>query len=279
MNQPQKKRRFSFSLRTLMVFMLALCLLFGLVGMRLQWAREQQAFLREINASGSWGSHNDQDGLVMSGGFVPNLWELLTDSYFERINAISYDGDFYDVDNGEDELDLELLVVKLKNLKLLDFINTQVSDFTPLTNLKNLQLLNISNSQVSDLSPLAKLKNLQWLYISETQVTNLAPLAGLKNLRLLKIDNTQVSDLTPLAGLKNLCVLELKNTQVSDLTPLEKLKNLELLILDNTQVSDLDPLAELENLRSLYVCNTKVSYEKFQQLRDALPNCHIRSDW
>ena len=34
MNHPPKKRRFSFSLRTLMVFMLALCLLFGFIGNR-----------------------------------------------------------------------------------------------------------------------------------------------------------------------------------------------------------------------------------------------------
>jgi hypothetical protein len=92
----------------------------------------------------------------------------------------------------------------------------------------------------------------------------------------VSLDNTQVSDLSPLAELKNLKTLSLDQTQVSDLSPLAELKKLEVLYLSHTQVSDLSPLAELKNLEWLYLHNTKVSDEQVQELRQALPNCHIQ---
>ena len=74
MNQPPKKRRrFSFSLRTLFVFMLALCLLFGFIGMRLQRAREQQAYLEEIWASGLFGFIDK--GTIS----IPTYWDLVVE--------------------------------------------------------------------------------------------------------------------------------------------------------------------------------------------------------
>ena len=63
--------------------------------------------------------------------------------------------------------------MKLKNLKWLYLINTQVSDLSPLAELKNLKVLHlINNTQVSDLSSLAELKNLLQLDLRNTLVSD-----------------------------------------------------------------------------------------------------------
>ncbi|MBC8353671.1 MAG: leucine-rich repeat domain-containing protein, partial [Planctomycetes bacterium] len=107
-------------------------------------------------------------------------------------------------------------------------------------------------------------------------VSDLSPLVKLKNLETLDLSNTQVTDLSPLAELKNLKLLYLTNTQVSDLTPLAKLKNLERLSLSRTPVGDLSHLTELKKLILLDIGGIHVSYEQWQELRQALPNCGIQ---
>ncbi len=94
---------------------------------------------------------------------------------------------------------------------------------------------------------------------------------------LTDLDVIQLSDISPLAKLKDVKVLDLDYTTVSDISPLAELKNLTSLRLGNTKVSDLSPLAELKNLETLNLFNTPVSDEQVQELRQALPNCEIRS--
>ena len=129
MNQPPKKRRFSFSLRTLMVFMLALCLLFGFIGIRLQRAREQQVFLRELRESG-W-SFFDADG----DDVAPKLWDfLIGSSYLDRIELV-----LYSTNDVEKRPDIALLM-ELKNLQSLSISSNVIPDLTPLAELNQLLL-------------------------------------------------------------------------------------------------------------------------------------------
>lgn len=125
MNQPPKKRRFTFSLRTLMVFMLVVGVLLGLVGRRVHRAREQQAFLQELEASG-WNYSFD-------GGHVSSFWKFVLDSSdLDRIKSVIYEA------YAKDELDISKLL-ELKNLYVLRIDNKKVSDLSPLAELKNLK--------------------------------------------------------------------------------------------------------------------------------------------
>ena len=166
-----------------MVFMLALCLLFGFIGMRLQRAREQQVILRELEEAG-WAYSLTGTELGES-----NLWNLaFVGNYIGRIKNVAF------VRRGvEERLDLSPLI-EIKNLKVLNISKTQVSDLTPLAELMYLEKLEVSRTPVSDLSSLANLKNLEELYLFSTQVSDLTPLTELKNLRRLHIRNTPVSE-------------------------------------------------------------------------------------
>lgn len=283
MNQPPKKRRFSFSLRTLMVFMLALCLLFGFIGMRLQRAREQQAYLEELREAGwsyTFAIFIDSE---------PNLWDFMFNSnYLNDIQNVS----IFPMDDGRshnfmvppplEELESRYvtpnltLLAELKNLGSLVVNHPQISDLSPLAELMNLRSLDISYTQVSDLSPLSELKNIESLDVSNTNVKNVMLLAELGSLHYLDVSNTQVSDLTPLTKLKHLHWLNVAISNVTDLTPLAKLKKLEILDISNTQVLDLTPLTKLKNLEEIDISNTQVTDEQIQQLQKALPDCRIK---
>jgi len=111
--------------------------------MRLQRAREQQVFLRELRESGWY--------IISANGFyvdeMPNFWELVIDSnYLDSIELISSGGD----ESRENEIDLAPLL-ELKNLKNLTIINNQIPDLSPLTELKNLVEIDISWCRVSSL--------------------------------------------------------------------------------------------------------------------------------
>lgn len=214
MNHPYtERRRFTFNLRTLLIFMLLLGCLFGWVGLRYRRTLEQQAILRWFN-SPQWAIHFGDDASF------PSTWDLFFDAnYIGRIDEIRYDGQ-----SGDDAPDLWAL-----------------------HELKNLELIYIANTSVGDLTPLTQLKNLRELYLFNTSVTDLTPLEGLKNLQVIGLEDTPVADLTPLAQLKNLRELNLSNTKVSDLTPLARLKNLTFLVVHNTPLDDLD----FENLQKV----------------------------
>ena len=170
---------------------------------------------------------------------------------------------------------------ELKNLHILEMVNTKVSDLKPLSNLTNLDTLTIENSPVSNLKPIQGLKNLESLALYQTKVTNLDPIKELTNIQRLFFnenriayleplknlnkldslycDNTLVADLEPIKGLTNLQTLSLESTPVSDIEPIKGLINLKTLTLAETPVTDINVLKELSNLRVLHLFKTSVS--------------------
>jgi hypothetical protein len=244
-----KSRFLRFSLRTLLVVMLVVCVTLGWKVEKTRKQREAVAWVEECG--GEVDNEYEWDKVKPHG---PKwLRDQLGVDFFDDVVSVSIHGS-YDSD-----------VTPLAG-----------SDVTPLAGLRNLERLDLSFSQVSDVTPLAGLRNLKWLYLSSTQVSDVTPLAGLRNLERLDLSSTQVSDVTPLAGLRNLKWLYLRDTQVSDVTPLAGLRNLERLYLSFTQVSDVTPLAGLRNLKWLYLSSTQVSQEEYEMIQQALPKCRIQ---
>lgn len=144
---------------------------------------------------------------------------------------------------------------------------------------KEISELILSGTQVSDLSPLSGLTALAGLSLFGTQVLDLSPLSGLATLTGLDLGGTQVWDLSPLSGLAALQLLDLRGTQVSTLFPLSGLRALKWLFLNRTQVSVVSDLAGLKSLKYVNLRETKVSKEDVLKLKEALPNCEVKSDY
>ena len=143
MNQPPKKRRrFSFSLRTLMVFFTACCLFLGWwtnsahrQKRAVAWVREQEGIVYY-----DWQYSNDEGRYDRSKELEPNwMRDKLGVDYFHTVEVA--------------------------------YISDKINDLSPLADLENLGELFLYDTQVSDLSPLAELKNLNLLYLFGTQVS------------------------------------------------------------------------------------------------------------
>ncbi|WP_417383137.1 protein kinase domain-containing protein [Gimesia sp.] len=157
--------------------------------------------------------------------------------------------------------------------------------------LQSLLSLNIAvNPEIDDagLAHLAALTGLKKLFAHRNpDITDegLKHLQGMKELELLSLGSTGITDvgLKQIAEFEKLKRLEIYNTRITDtgLEKLAKLKDLNLLALQLTSITDdgLKHLHGLEKLESLDLSQTKVTPDGIASLRQALPNCQIKSDF
>ena len=157
--QQTDRRWFRFRLRTLLIMLTSLSLLLGWVGWEMDQRRKEKVVVAWIEEMGG--------NVYFPSSFFNDersWWDKTKDKWFgERV-------------------------------WMMNFVDTQVSDVSPLAELKNLEFLYLNDTQVSDLSLLAELKNLTHLWLGNTQVSDLSPLAELKNLEFLYLNGLQVSD-------------------------------------------------------------------------------------
>lgn len=284
------RRRFQFSLRTLLILVAVVSLGLGLLMKPLNKYRRKQAELRAFALASRLGAEVD-------GSFSE---EAPSEEGWGRVcfDGIRLDGvDLRDLD-GFPILELRLIntVVSeevvthlrvLRNLKYLDLSGSKVDDagLMHLKELPGLTGLILTNTSITDdsLRHLEGLVNLRSLGLGGTQITGpgLSHLKGLSNLRVLSLKNTPVTDdgLDHLKGLNSLAYLYLMNTKVTDagLEHLKGLTGLEMLYLDGTHVSDagLAHLKGLRHLKSLSLKGTAVGAEAVRELQAALPDCHV----
>ena len=151
---------------------------------------------------------------------------------------------------------------KIENGRVTElfFLNTKVSDISPLRALRGLRGLKMDRDESKGQSPLADVSPLRGLPLEElcldfTSVTDLSPLQGMP-LQKLYLDGCRVlADLRPLAGLP-LTVLQVSWSRVASLEPLRGMK-LQRLRADGSQVRDLAPLQSMP-LQTLFIDNLKI---------------------
>ena len=172
---PNPERRFlRFSLRTFLLCVLVISVLFG---WKVQRARKQREAV-------SW--------IQQSGGTVGYDYEIIrplrTGPSYSKVarnpNASPPATKWLRELVGIDFVD-DVVMVFLGH-------GSKVTDVTPLAGLKKLERLDLYQSPVSDLSPLAGLTNLIYLDLRGTQVREVTPLAGLTLIQL-DLRRTQVS--------------------------------------------------------------------------------------
>ena len=185
-----RRRRFRFSLRTLLIVVAVLSVPLYWIGWELREVRRERAAIAWVEKVGGhvafFGVNDRFSGVERS------WWEQTKGKWFgEKVGGVSI---------------WESHLSPMAELK----------DLHPLAEFKELQWIHLARVQVSDLSHLAEMKNLEVLIFIKTQVSDLSPLAGVKNLKEVVLNRTKVSDLPPLAELKNLKRLELVFVKVSD---------------------------------------------------------------
>jgi hypothetical protein len=122
--------------------------------------------------------------------------------------------------------------------------------------------LDLAYSQATTLPlEIGQLSNLAELYLNKNQLTELPPEIGqLSKLRMLGLYGNQLTEIPPEIGnLKKLEGLRLESNPITD--------------------ADLEYLTALKSLGSLRITRTNVTKEGVAELKKALPNCVMRSDF
>jgi hypothetical protein len=245
---PKPRHRWpQFSLRTLMVFVLAISVPLGWFGMKVKQARQEEAAVEAVEAV-TWGTVTvtyDYEVDCKVGPYV-----------FRRLNP-EPPGPHW-----------------VRNL-LGDYWFMHVVE------------VNLANMEFTDagLEHLKGMTHLERLVLRGTQVTDagLAHLRGLTRLEQLDLGGTQVTDagLDHLRALPQLRELNLTGTKVTDVG-LEHLNDLpELQILYprwNHDVTDAGPvyLQGLTLLQQLWLNDTQVTDASVNELKKAMPNLKIK---
>jgi len=202
--------RLQFSLRSLLMLVLAVALPCGWMSREIKQAREQK---KTVDGYGDWITHTKRDWHIDGGEVLRNprppepewLRAVLGPDFFDSIVLVSFLGNRID-----DETVRE--VQQFRQLRWLDLHD----EFAP-------------HDGISDasLAYLEGLTQLQWLDIGNTHVTDagLVHLTKLPMLRELRLNGTQVTDagLEHLKGFTELRRLWLYSTRVTD----ESVRNLQ----------------------------------------------------
>lgn len=167
----------------------------------------------------------------------------------------------------------------LTSLGWLNLDGTEITDagLERLRGLKNLKTLSLRSTNVTDdgLRNLSAMTKLKRLMLDKTDVTSagMRHLRELKNLNWLNLRWTGIEDdgLQHLTGLTNLKMLNLENTNITDagLMHLKRLTNLEALVLKHARHERLKKLANLPPSKM------NVTDEGVEGLQRALPNCKV----
>jgi hypothetical protein len=189
-----RRRWFQYSLRTLLVLMLAACIGMGWIAMKRQQARRGREAAEAIERLGGKVFWSNADSPEESGAWAW-LRKLLGDDLFVHPDDV---------------------VIHSRAQVIAD------AGLEHLKGLTQLETLYIDSDQITDagLQHLQGLTHLRDLMLVNTQVSDsgLAHLRGLTQLQGLSLDSTQVTDagLEHLKGLARLRELDLQGTQVSD---------------------------------------------------------------
>lgn len=232
-SQPQiaqpPRRWFNFRWRFLLLFPIALLIVFAVYGPAQYRQKETLSALKDRGAI----VRTEPIGL-------PFVAQIFGPEYDQEITEV------YWLDAKTNDEDLAILE-KIRTLRKMELTGTgiQGDGLKYLAAQDDLYTLHLGKTNVTDamLPHLKALPNLGVLSLNETQVTDagLEHLSASKNLERLFLDGTSVSDagMEQIAQLSKLKELSLKGVPITDrgLAHLTSLQDLEILKIDNTQVT------------------------------------------
>lgn len=205
-----RRRWHSFSVKTLLLFVLIFCLACGWLGMRLQKARDQSKAVRTIEQLGGEVRYEYQEDKRGNPSGPKWLRNLLGRHFFDHVARVEFTTPGIPNDRVTDISFLS----GMERLRMLYLDSTAVRDLSDLADKKELWFLSLGGTPVNDLSPLAELQKLETISLSRTNVSDLSPLSGHK-LKRVWLRGTKVSDISVLEGMAGLIFVDVSRTNVS----------------------------------------------------------------
>ncbi len=277
--------RFQYSLRSLLLFVVAVAVPFSWLATQMQRARRQAEAVRVLGPAHDRGAYYDymvlwdpdRNELTVAADTEPPTlgWveELLGPDFFRDVVCVGILTEFA-LDERLRSLDDLPALKYLSIIADLPVADAAIEHIKALTDLRRLVLecAGVTDAGLDHLNRLNRLKSLS-LPGSHLTDAGLKRLGGLRGLEILDLSGTAVTD----AGLRHLKTfvrlqrLELSDTHVTDsgLVNLEGLRNLRFLDLQNTRITDagLAHLTGLIQLQELWLCGTPVTDAGLEPLK------------
>lgn len=272
---PRKRRSFlpRFGLRSLLIFGLLFCLLFGFVGRNYVRMREKDAAVETLRQAGAtiyvargdgWDFHPATPFFSDDPG-----WELVP-SYGLRLIGWSGDASVRRVELMTDQLDAETLDEALAAFRAFPEMEgvglggavVDDASLQALSNLPNLKSLALARTSVTS-EGLARLPSpsrirILWIYGQDGPADAVAGVGALEELRWLNVSHTSLApeDLSAIASLPKLETLKLNYVATAapdfyaPLANMQRLRNLSLVSsgFDDDAIASLSNLDRLESL-------------------------------
>jgi Leucine-rich repeat (LRR) protein len=250
---PRRRRKFQFSLRTLLIFTVVCAIAAGRLGKRIEQKRHEHEAVNEVLKSGGSVAYDFVSGEPSGPAW---LRSILGENFFNEVVQLKLSG--YEVTDQVCGNIKEF--AQLENLRLSDSSITDagLANFYGLTHLRQLELvrIDVTASCVENLKRLADLQilNLEGSHLNGTALANLQ---GLSQLTEVQLDRVLLFDdgLWSVRPLSQLTSLSLQDTQLTD--------------------AGLNKLKALTQLRNLDLTTNRVSDAGVADLQRALPQCKI----
>lgn len=147
---------------------------------------------------------------------------------------------------------------ELRDLKVIDISNTEITDLGPISNVTFLESLNLTNTPTSDIQFIKYSDRLKHLDISNTRIEDISQLLNLKSLVSLKAENTPIMSFAVLNEFKNLTQLDLKGSGFNNLENIQELDQLENLNLSGNYMINYSALSGMSSLKNLDLSKTNI---------------------
>jgi hypothetical protein len=298
------RRQFQYSLRSLLLLVVAVAIPFSWLATEMQRAARQRDFVASLAPTGGSADYDYWYGGDRHAPF-PEKWleALFGKDFFAEVHGVSVRSDAglasireWSPLQGVDLLGPGITDTGLKSLRrfkqirLLQFTCTAVTDegLRSLVDIDGIRTLCLSDAKVGDsgMAYVGQMRLLRNLILSGTNVSDagLRHLTGLDELEVLDLSCTRITGegIAWLKECRRIRYLALTQTDITDgaLIHLQGMANIECLDLSRTNITDAGSvyLKRLTRLRTLDVRDTRIGGKATKMLREALPQCSI-TNW
>lgn len=164
-----------------------------------------------------------------------------------------------DIEDGQCDIDDIGVFSELKDLEVISFYGSKITDLNPLKYLSKLKSIVIYGSRIEDITPLSNLESLETLSLTQAKIKDITPIAHLKNLKSLVLNKNKISDISILENHLNLNQLELNANKIEDISAFKHLNNLTKIGLSHNKIKDASALKGKRNLNYLDIRNNQIN--------------------
>lgn len=156
-------------------------------------------------------------------------------------------------------------IAKLKNLRVIEFSNNDITSISELKTLRYLGDLDVSQNQITSLSGIERLVNIDCLDVSSNQLKSLSGVEHLKKLAMFYANSNQLTSIRQIKHLVNLEYVSVMGNKLTSVNEIKNLPGLQYFMADGNRIRNLPNLSKHTNFVNLELKNNKLSKKELDK--------------